>query len=182
MAADLAERARRVRLLLFDVDGVLTDGKILLHADGTRVEAVRHPRRHGDRARPARRPDGRACCRRDSRRPRPSGPRQLRIPIVRQGASDKLETLGEILAGEGLADDEVAYMGDDLLDLPVLGRVGPGGGAGRRRCRRSASASTGSAARRGGDGAVRELVELVLKAQGRWETLLATWLEAPSRA
>jgi len=72
-------------------------------------------------------------------------------------------------------------MGDDLLDLPVLGRVGlaaaPADAAAEVRER-----VHWISARRGGDGAIRELVEMVLKAQGRWETLLATWLEVPSRA
>ena len=49
---------------------------------------------------------------------------QLRIPIVRQGSADKLETLEEIIAAEGISADEVAFMGDDLLDLPVIERVG----------------------------------------------------------
>ena len=180
MTADLPERARRVRLLLFDVDGVLTDGKILLHADGT--ESKQFDIRDGTAIVLAQRAGlttGLLSARQSAATTERAA--QLRIPIVRQGASDKLETLGEILAGEGLAEDEVAYMGDDLLDLPVLGRVGlaaaPADAAPEVRER-----VHWVSARRGGDGAIRELVEMVLKAQGRWETLLATWLEVPSRA
>jgi 3-deoxy-D-manno-octulosonate 8-phosphate phosphatase (KDO 8-P phosphatase) len=180
MTADPTERARGVRLLLFDVDGVLTDGKILLHADGT--ESKQFDIRDGTAIVLAQRAGlitGLLSARQSAATTERAA--QLRIPVVRLGAPDKLEALGEILAGEGLTEDQVAYMGDDLLDLPVLGRV------------RLAAAPADAApeirqrvhwvsARRGGDGAVRELVELVLKAQGRWEPLLATWLEVPSRA
>ena len=105
---------------------------------------------------------------------------QLRIPIVRQGAVDKLETYRDIIASEGVTDDQVAYMGDDVLDLPVLARVGL-----------SAAPADAMAdvlprviwisAQRGGHGAVREMIELVLRAQGRWDELLSQWTMAPSR-
>ena len=180
MTADLAERARRVRLLLFDVDGVLTDGKILLHADGS--ESKQFDIRDGTAivlAQKAGVTTGLLSARQSAATAERAA--QLRIPIVRQGAGDKLETLGEILAVEGLTAEEVAYMGDDLLDLPVLGRVGlaasPADAAPEVRER-----VHWISARRGGDGCVRELIELVLKAQGRWETLISAWLEVPSRA
>ena len=143
------ERARRVRLLLFDVDGVLTDGKILLHADGTRVQDVRHPRRHGDRPRPAGRPARRACCRRGSRRRRPSGPPSFAFRSSVRARSTSSRRWTRSSPAEGLTDDDVAFMGDDLLDLPVLGRVG----LARRPADAAAggprAARTGSAARAG---------------------------------
>ena len=87
-----AERARRVRLLLFDVDGVLTDGKILLHADGTESKQFDIKRRRGHRLGPTRRPDDGpavgATVGGDDRAGRAAA-----NPIVRQGAADKLETL-----------------------------------------------------------------------------------------
>jgi len=174
MNADLVERARRVRLLLFDVDGVLTDGKILLHADGT--ESKQFDIRDGTAIVLAQRA-GLTTGLLSARQSAATTERatQLRIPIVRQGASDKLETLGEILAGEGLAEDEVAYMGDDLLDLPVLSRVGlataPADAAPEVRARVHWVTSA-----KGGSGAARELIEMILRAQGRWEGLLATYV------
>ena len=100
---------------------------------------------------------------------------------MRQGAADKLEAFGEILRSESLSEADVAYMGDDLLDLPVLARAGlsaaPADAVDEVR-QRVAWVS----GRRGGDGAVRELVELVLRAQGRWDALVAQWMEVPSRA
>ena len=180
MATDIGERARRIRLLLFDVDGVLTDGKILLHADGSESKtfdirdgtAIVLAQRAGLRT-------GVLSARQSAATTERAA--QLRIPIVRQGSADKLETLEEILGAEGMSADEVAFMGDDLLDLPVIERVGlgaaPADAAGEVRSRAHWIAS-----RRGGDGAVRELIEMVLKAQGRWDGIVAVFMEAPSRA
>jgi 3-deoxy-D-manno-octulosonate 8-phosphate phosphatase (KDO 8-P phosphatase) len=165
------ERARRVRLLLMDVDGVLTDGKILLHADGT--ESKTFDIRDGTGIVLALR----AGLRVGLLSARHSGATteraaQLKIPIVRQGAADKLATYEEILRLEGMADDEVAFMGDDLLDLPVLARVGlPAAPADATSEARGAAAWVSTA--RGGDGAVRELVEALLKAQDKWDAVVA---------
>ena len=178
--AGLAARARRIRLLLFDVDGVLTDGTILLDADGH--ESKRFSIKDGTAlvwARQAGLLTGVLSARTAAATAERA--RQLGMAIVRQQATDKATAFSEILAEHGLEAAEVAYMGDDLMDLPVLGRVGlatsPSDAAPEVR-ERVHWIST----RRGGDGAVRELVELVLKAQGRWKTLLSTWLEVPSRA
>ncbi len=180
MAPDIGERARRIRLLLFDVDGVLTDGKILLHADGS--ESKTFDIRDGTGIVLAQR----AGLRTGLLSARQSGSTteraaQLRIPIVRQGSADKLETLEEIIAAEGMSAGEVAFMGDDLLDLPVIERVGlgaaPADAAGEVRSR-----AHWIATRRGGDGAVRELIEMVLKAQDRWDGIVASFIGAPSRA
>jgi 3-deoxy-D-manno-octulosonate 8-phosphate phosphatase (KDO 8-P phosphatase) len=177
---DLGERARRIRLLLFDVDGVLTDGKILLHADGSESKlfdirdgtAIVLAHRAGLRT-------GLLSARHSAATAERAA--QLRIPIVRQGAADKLETLEDLLKTEGIASAEVAYMGDDLLDLPVIDRVGlsaaPADAAAEVRSRVHWLAT-----RCGGDGAVRELIETILKAQDRWDGIIASFTEAPSRA
>lgn len=166
-----AERARRVRLLLMDVDGVLTDGKILLHADGT--ESKTFDIRDGTGIVLALR----AGLRVGLLSARHSGATteraaQLKIPIVRQGAADKLAAYEEILRLEGVADDEVAFMGDDLLDLPVLARVGLPAAPADATCEARGAAAWVSTAR-GGDGAVRELVEALLKAQDKWDAVVA---------
>lgn len=180
MTGDLADRARRVRLLLFDVDGVLTDGKILLHSDGS--ESKTFDIRDGTGIVLAQRAGLRTGLL-SARQSASTAERaaQLRIPIVHQGAVDKLETLGRILEAEGLTAEEVAYMGDDLLDLPVLLRVGIGAAPADAMPEVLARAGWVSA-RRGGDGAVRELVEMVLKVQGLWNGLIAQWAETPSPA
>jgi 3-deoxy-D-manno-octulosonate 8-phosphate phosphatase (KDO 8-P phosphatase) len=176
---DITALARPVRLLLFDVDGVLTNGAILIHADGR--ESKQFDIRDGTGIVLAERAGLRVGLL-SARHSAATAERasQLRIPIVRQGAIDKLETYRDIIASEGVHDDQVAYMGDDVLDLPVLARVGLSAAPADAMpdvLPRVAWVSR----QRGGHGAVREMIELVLKAQGRWEELLAQWTEAPSR-
>jgi len=174
----LEARARDVKLLLFDVDGVLTDGSVLLHPDGS--ESKRFDIRDGTGVVLAHRAGlrtGLLSARHSTATA--ARARQLRIPIVRQGAAVKADALDEILRETGLTSGEVAYMGDDLLDLPVLGRVGlataPADAAPEVRSRVHWVSHA-----RGGCGAVRELIELILKAQGRWDALVAEWTAAAS--
>src|SRR5258707_13766903 len=107
--AAIETRARRLRLLLFDVDGVMTDGRILLHADGT--ESKQYHIRDGTGLVLARRSGlltGLLSARTSASTLERA--RQLAIPIVRQGAGNKLTTYEEILAEQGLAGHEVAVM------------------------------------------------------------------------
>lgn len=167
-------KAAKIKLLLFDVDGVLTDGKILLHADGSEsktfdikdgtgiVWALRHELTVGFlSARSSASTTQRAA--------------QLGVTLVHQGVRSKLETYEQIVDSLILEDDQAAYMGDDLLDLPVLSRVGlataPADAAPEVRTRVHWVAHA-----RGGSGAARELIEMILRAQGRWEPILATYM------
>lgn len=166
--------ARRLRLLLFDVDGVLTDGRILLHTDGT--ESKQYHIRDGTGLVLAQRGGlltGLLSARTSAATT--ARARQLAIPIVRQGATNKLTVYEEILAEQGLADHEVAFMGDDVQDLPVLMRVGlscaPADAVPEVR-ERVRWISTYA----GGTGAVRELIELVLRARGSWDALVGAYL------
>ena len=167
-------RLERVRLLLFDVDGVLTDGKILMHADGS--ESKRFDIKDGTAIVWAQRA-GLLVGFLSARISPVTAQRaaQLGVSIVQQGVSSKLDAYERILAEHRLADASVAYMGDDVLDLPVLERAGlsaaPADAAAEVRGR---VAWVGE--RAGGDGAARELVELVLRAQGRWDGLVASYL------
>jgi 3-deoxy-D-manno-octulosonate 8-phosphate phosphatase (KDO 8-P phosphatase) len=176
MTDDLTALARGVRLLLFDVDGVLTDGRILLHADGS--ESKQYHIRDGTGLVLARKSGlltGLLSARTSASTTERA--RQLAIPIVKQGASHKLTVYQEILAEHGLADGEVAFMGDDVQDLPVLTRVGlpcaPADAIPEVRARAKWVSS-----RDGGAGAVRELIEWVLRAQGTWDALVGTYLLA----
>jgi 3-deoxy-D-manno-octulosonate 8-phosphate phosphatase (KDO 8-P phosphatase) len=173
--ATVEQHARRIRLVLLDVDGVLTDGTILVADDGT--EQKRFSIRDGSAvvwAHAAGLLTGLLSGRPSAAAARRAA--QLGIPIVVLGTGDKLEGLGKILTAHGLSDDEVAYMGDDLLDLPVLARVGlsaaPSDGAAEVRERVHWVSSV-----RGGHGAVREFIELILCAQGHWDPLVAGYLE-----
>jgi 3-deoxy-D-manno-octulosonate 8-phosphate phosphatase (KDO 8-P phosphatase) len=176
---DLTALARGVRLLLFDVDGVLTDGRILLHADGS--ESKQYHIRDGTGLVLARRSGlltGLLSARTSASTTERA--RQLAIPIVKQGASNKLTVYQEILAEHGLADRDVAFMGDDVQDLPVLTRVGlpcaPADAVPEVRARARWVSSLG-----GGAGAVRELIEWVLRAQGTWDDLVGAYLLGEGR-
>jgi 3-deoxy-D-manno-octulosonate 8-phosphate phosphatase (KDO 8-P phosphatase) len=177
--AEIEALARRLRLLLFDVDGVMTDGRILLHADGS--ESKQYHIRDGTGLVLARRSGlltGLLSAR--SSASTLERARQLSIPIVRQGASNKLTVYDEILAEHGLADHEVAFMGDDVQDLPVLTRVGlscaPADAVPEVRARVRWISTLG-----GGTGAVRELIEMVLRAQGTWDGLVNAFLPEEAR-
>ena len=163
-------KASRIRLLLFDVDGVLTTGEVVMHADGSESKGF-HIR------------DGagivwaqRAGLTVGLLSARSSGATahraaQLAIRIVEQGVRSKLVAYEQIVRDAKVEDAEVAYMGDDLLDLQVLGRVGlsaaPADAAPEVRERVDWVSSCG-----GGRGAARELVELILRAQQRWDDVL----------
>jgi 3-deoxy-D-manno-octulosonate 8-phosphate phosphatase (KDO 8-P phosphatase) len=173
----IEEQAARIRLILFDVDGVLTDGTLLLHADGTESKVfdikdgtgIVWAQRLGLTVGFLSARSSAATAQRAT---------QLGITLVHQGVSSKLETYEQIADSLMLEDEEVAYMGDDILDLPVLARVGlaaaPADAAAdvRERVHWIAHAN-------GGAGAARELIELILRAQGLWDTVMATYLQAP---
>jgi 3-deoxy-D-manno-octulosonate 8-phosphate phosphatase (KDO 8-P phosphatase) len=166
----LQAKASAVRLLLFDVDGVLTDGTVLMHADGS--ESKTFHIRDGAALVWAQRA-GLSVGLLSARTSGATAQRaaQLGIRIISQGIARKADAYDGILRQTGLEDAAVAYMGDDLLDLPVLTRVGlsaaPADGAAEVRARVDwVSPSVG------GRGAVRELIELVLRSQGRWDEVV----------
>lgn len=176
---DLARKAAGIRLLLFDVDGVLTDGRIVLHPDGS--ESKTFSIRDGTGIVWAQRA-GIATGLLSARHSAATTARaaQLGIRIVRQQAGDKLQMYRDLVDQEQFVDEEVAFMGDDLLDLPVLSRVGfsaaPADAAADVLARVNWVSS-----RAGGDGAARELIELLLRAQGTWDSLLQGFLPEDAR-
>jgi 3-deoxy-D-manno-octulosonate 8-phosphate phosphatase (KDO 8-P phosphatase) len=168
---DIRTKARCVRLLLFDVDGVLTDGSVLIHPDGS--ESKQFAIKDGIAMVAAQRSglligllSGRASAATAHRA------RQLGISIVHENVATKIDTYAQILEAHGLGDEEVAYMGDDLLDLPVLLRAGLSAAPADAVSEVRARADFVSQAR-GGQGAARELIELVLRAQGQWDGIVA---------
>jgi len=168
--ASVLRRARRIRLLLMDVDGVLTDGRIYLQSlpDGTAAEIKVFSAYDGAGLKLARAGGLRTgiITGRDSPAMAQRA-RELELDFVCQNRPEKLPAYKEILRGCGLRDDQAAYIADDLPDLPVLGRVGLAVAVANAvpEVKRAAHYVT---AARGGEGAVREVVELILKAQGKW--------------
>jgi 3-deoxy-D-manno-octulosonate 8-phosphate phosphatase (KDO 8-P phosphatase) len=166
----LQERAAAIRLILLDVDGVLTDGTVVMHGDGTESKAFHI--RDGAAivwAMQTGIPIGLLSARSSAATVQRAT--QLGIRIVAQGAISKPVEFERIIAGQGVAESEVAYMGDDLLDIPVLKRVGlagaPADAAPEVRETVDWVSSHG-----GGRGAVREFIELVLRAQGQWDAIV----------
>jgi 3-deoxy-D-manno-octulosonate 8-phosphate phosphatase (KDO 8-P phosphatase) len=172
--ATLRRKAARIRLMLFDVDGVLTDGRILVHGDGS--ESKQFSIRDGTGLVWAQRA-GLVTGLLSARHSPATSARaaQLGIRIVRQQPGEKLDAFRLLLGDERLTEDEVAFMGDDLLDLPVLLRVGlsaaPADAAEEVRSR-----VHWVSAFKGGRGAAREFVEIVLRAQGKWNALVREYV------
>lgn len=167
-------RARRVRLLLLDVDGVLTDGTVGIHATGGESKdffirdglGIVWARRAGIEVgllsgRPSEVTTRRAT--------------ELGLTIVVQDSTDKAAGFAKILEAHPHREDEVAYMGDDLLDLPVLRRVGLATAPADATAEVQAQVHWISQ-HAGGRGAVRELIELLLRSQGRWNALHQSFL------
>lgn len=166
----LEERARGIRLILLDVDGVLTDGTVVMHGDGAESKAF-HIR------------DGAAIVwamqtgvdvgllSARSSAATTQRANQLGIRIVAQGAISKPAEFERILAEQGLTESEVAYMGDDLLDIPVLKRAGLSG-APADAAPEVREVVDWVSAYGGGRGAVREFIEVVLRGQGRWDAIV----------
>ena len=155
--------------MLLDVDGVLTDGTVVMHGDGTESKSF-HIR------------DGAAIVwalkagltvgllsARESAATLQRAT-QLGIPIVSQGVASKIAEYGRIVTEAGFADEDVAFMGDDLLDIPILQRVGLAGAPADAADDARDTAHWVSTSR-GGHGAVREFLEMILKAQDRWDAI-----------
>lgn len=178
----LTERAAKIRLLLMDVDGVLTDGKLynVPDAQGKMAEtkgfnaqdgiALQWLKWYGIETGVI---SGRVSPATEERA------KQVGMTYVYQGHIEKVPILEEILAKAGINSEQVAYMGDDLTDIVVMNRVGlsiaPANA--RAEVKRSAQHTTQAA---GGEGAVREVAELLLNAQGHWSKLLEKYEVKPA--
>jgi 3-deoxy-D-manno-octulosonate 8-phosphate phosphatase (KDO 8-P phosphatase) len=175
-ADELAARAARIRLLLLDVDGVLTDGSIVYSGDGT--ELKRFHVRDGSGLKLWRLAGNRAAIL--SGRTSPAvevRAAELGIAPVFQGRDDKRAALADVLAAVQVAPSEVCAVGDDLPDLPVLLRCGLAAAVADAapEVRDAAHYVTSTP---GGRGAVREVVEWLLKLQHRWDGLVSRYRTA----
>jgi YrbI family 3-deoxy-D-manno-octulosonate 8-phosphate phosphatase len=171
----LEDRCREVRLILSDVDGVLTDGGIIFDNQG--IETKKYHARDGLGIQLWQRAGFRfgILTARTSQIVRLRAA-ELGINIVRQGFEDKVPAAQEIIRDQNLELDQVCYIGDDLTDLPIIRRVGLGAAVADAANEVRAAAHYVTKLP-GGNGAVRELVETILKAQGRWDDLIRKYLE-----
>jgi 3-deoxy-D-manno-octulosonate 8-phosphate phosphatase (KDO 8-P phosphatase) len=174
MTAAVVERASRIRLLLMDVDGVLTDGTYF-HVPGPQGEWVETKAFNTQDGIALKwlHEAGIAAGLISGRKSRAVELRaeQGKFKYVYQGNTEKIPMLEEILADAGLRRDEVGYIGDDFTDVVIMHRVGFAVAVGNARpeVKREAHFVTSAA---GGDGAVREAIEVILKAQGLWDGVL----------
>ena len=175
MNSEVQERAARIKLLLMDCDGVLTDGRIWLFENGEEQKGF-HTRdgfgidlwhRAGFRSGII---SGRRSNAVETRA------RTLGMSFVVQGHQNKMQAYADILVQAGVANAEVAYIGDDLNDVPLMLQSGLG----------VAVADAGFETREhahyvtktlGGFGAVREVIELILKSQDRWQDLIRDFIQ-----
>ena len=171
------ERAGGIRLLLMDVDGVWTDGN-LFYVPGPGGDMVEIKPSHAH--------DGQALrwlhasglqsgliSGRDSAVVTHRA-EMLGVTYIYQGYLEKIPPYEEICAAAGVADEEVAYLGDDLPDVPIIERVGLGVAVANGRAEVKERADYITTAR-GGSGAIREVVELIMKARGTWGPVLARY-------
>jgi len=164
-----------IKILILDVDGVLTSGQIIFGADGELMKKFHAQDGMGISLAQKVGLKVAIITGRESQMVKLRSA-ELNIMDVYQGAMSKIEALGALMEKYSLTADEIAYMGDDLNDLPVMVRIGlPCAVANavpevKEHARLITSHS-------GGDGAVREVIEHILKAQGKWESIVAGYLQ-----
>ncbi len=174
MTPELSQRARQVRLALFDVDGVMTDGTLFLSETGESFKAFNILDGLGLKLL---RSSGVATGILTGRSSAAVSARagELDIDHLIQGAHDKLSAYVDLRQQLGLDDEHISYMGDDLPDLPVLRRCGlalsPPDAVHEVRSKVHFVTRT-----RGGNGAVREACQLIMQAQGTWELQVGAYL------
>ncbi len=170
----IQDRAARVKLLLMDVDGVLTDGKLynVPGPEGHMVETKGFSSQDGIGLQWLNWNGIRTGV--ISGRQSPATverARQVKMTYVYQGHIEKIPILEEILADAKIAAEEVAYVGDDFTDTVIMHRVGFAIAVANARAEVKGEAHYVTETP-GGEGAVREVIELILKAQGRWDGIL----------
>jgi len=172
---DAFERSKKIKLAIFDVDGVMTDGSLYLADDGQEFKAFNSLDGHGMKMLKC---SGVELAIITGRTSQLVALRAINLGVTHlyQGVEDKLTAFLELLEKSGLDPAACAYMGDDVVDLPVM-----------RRCGLSVCVPAAPALVKqhshyitqlpGGGGAVRELCELIMQAQGTFEVQLAPYLK-----
>jgi 3-deoxy-D-manno-octulosonate 8-phosphate phosphatase (KDO 8-P phosphatase) len=175
-SSGVQQRAARIKLLLMDCDGVLTDGRIWLFENGEEQKGF-HTRdglgidlwhRAGLKSGII---SGRTSSAVETRA------RGLGMAFIKQGCEDKQEAFADTLAQAEVTSEEVAFIGDDLNDIPLMMQSGLGIAVADAalETRKHAQYVTKTV---GGQGAVREAIELILKTQGRWDELVRRYVDS----
>lgn len=168
------DKAQKIKLVILDVDGVLTDGRIVIGGSGEAVKffncrdglGITLLHNAGIKTAIITGRESQIVCRRAQ---------ELKISEVYQGASDKRTAYAALKEKYRLDDEEIAYIGDDLLDLPVMVQSGLPCAVGDAAAEvKAVAAYVASAA--GGQGAVRECAEMILKSQNKWQAIMDAYL------
>lgn len=171
---NISDRARKIKLLILDCDGVLTDGRIIMLPDGDETKAF--DVKDGHAMVMAQRAGLRIAIisGRKSSIVRARA-KELGVAHLHEMAWTKIEPFEKVLAEEGLEDEEICYVGDDVVDIPLLRRAGLAVAV-ADAVQETKQYSHLVTSRPGGRGAVRELIELILKAQGKWDDAMARYI------
>ncbi|HBO44504.1 MAG TPA: phenylphosphate carboxylase subunit delta [Planctomycetaceae bacterium] len=171
---DVDQRCKAIELILCDVDGVMTDGRLVHDDQGVESKAFHIRDGQGIRLwRKAGYPFGMITLR--TSRVVQIRAAELEIDILRQGVGEKLEVIKDICGELDIESRQVCYLGDDLPDVPALRHVGLGVAV-ADACEETRRAAHHVTTLPGGTGAVRETIEMILKSQGRWEELIRDYL------
>jgi 3-deoxy-D-manno-octulosonate 8-phosphate phosphatase (KDO 8-P phosphatase) len=173
IAPEVFERAKKVRWLMLDVDGVMTDGQVLFDYEGNEIKAFNVRDGHGIKLVMRTGIDVAILTGRQSEAVSRRA-EELGITEVYQRVYNKVEVYGQMAAELGIRDEQVCFVGDDLVDLPLLRRVGFAVAVADAiaEVRGAAHYVTGKP---GGQGAVREVCELLLRAQGTWDEVTSRY-------
>lgn len=171
---EILEKAQRIKLVVFDVDGVLTDGSLFYGDDGQEYKAFHSRDGHGMKMLQKSGVDIAIITGRTSEVVKFRS-KNLGITHVYQGQADKLPAFKSLLDKLKLHPDDVAYVGDDVMDLPIMIRVGLAITVqdGHELAKHHAHWVTTNS---GGRGAAREICEKIMQAQGTWDKLLQEYL------
>jgi 3-deoxy-D-manno-octulosonate 8-phosphate phosphatase (KDO 8-P phosphatase) len=171
----LQEKAARIKLLILDVDGVLTDGKLFFDHDGNEYKSFHSQDGHGIKLL---RQTGVEVAVISGRKSPAVALRMnnLGISHVYQGHEDKRAAFQELLVKLSLNPEEIAYAGDDLLDLPIMSRVGLAIAVDNAVATVKHYAHW-STSRSGGEGAVREICDLIMQSQGHYDAIVDAYLK-----
>ena len=172
---DVYQKASRIRLAIFDVDGVLTDGSLYLTDGGEEIKAFNSRDGHGMKMLRESGVELAIITGRTSRCVELRA-KNLGVELLFQGVADKARVYAELIAARGLDAISTAYMGDDVVDLPVLRRCGlaltvPAAPLAVKQCVDYVTRE------HGGRGAAREACELIMHAQGTLERQIQTYLQ-----
>ena len=173
---DLSLRAKRIKLLLMDCDGVMTDGRIMLLENGDEQKTFNVRDGHGivlfHRAGLK---TGIISGRSSSFVQKRAWELGMPQEFVWQGCHNKIETFEDVLIRAQLEASEVAFIGDDVTDIPIMQRVGLAVAV-ADAVEETKQAAHYITEQKGGHGAVREVTELILKSQNRWDDLMKRYL------